>query len=118
MPGFNNSGKAIMLGALRAEITHISIHTDNPSTTGTQEVSGGGYARWAVDTGDFNTVSGGAFTTNKDHEFSGPANEDATHVGIWDGSTFLGGGAITGDNLFNAEGKFILQSGTSFNLNA
>jgi hypothetical protein len=117
MPGYNTDGKAIMLGALRAAIDEISLHSSDPGNNGANEVSGGTYARWAVDTGDFTAVSGGAFATNDDHEFDGPAAGAATHFGIWADSTFVGAGAITGDTQFNSEGKFVLQSGTALDLN-
>jgi len=124
MPGFNNSGKAVMLGALRTAITHISLHTASPGTTGLNEVSGGdepAYSRKSVQASDWTAVDAGSFEldADKDLEFRGPNNGDCTHFGIWgSGPTFYGGGAITGDTKFNAEGDFILKAGTSIDLNA
>jgi hypothetical protein len=120
MPGFNNDGKAVMLGALRTAITHISLHSASPSTTGANELSGNGYARWAIVTADdFSAVSAGAFTTLVDETFTTAPSQTITHIGIWGaGPTFYGGGTITGDTAANAEGAFILKEGTSINLNA
>jgi hypothetical protein len=118
MPGFNNDGKAVMLNALRSAVDGISLHSASPSTTGANELSGNGYSRQAVTTADFNTVATGAFTTNKDFTFTTAASQTITHIGLWDDTLFLGGGAITGDTAANAEGSFVLQSGTSINLNA
>jgi len=121
MPGFNNDGKAVMLGALRTAITHISLHSSSPSTTGANEVTGGdpAYARVAVTATDWTAVDAGAFELDADQPFSGPASGNCTHFGIWgSGPTFYGGGAITGDTTFNAEGDFILKAGTSIDLNA
>jgi hypothetical protein len=120
MPGYTDNAKNGMLGQLRGRITHLSIHTASPGSNGANEVAGGdpAYARAAVTTSDFTAASGGAFSLDEDQPFAGPAAADATHFGTWDDSTFLGGGAITGDNAFNAEGEFILKAGTSFDLNA
>ena len=121
MPGFNNDGKAVMLGALRTAITHISLHSASPSTTGANEVTGGSpaYARVAVTASDWDAVATGAFLLSEDTPFNGPASGTASHIGLWgSGPTFYGGGAITGDTAFNAEGAFILKAGTSVNLNA
>lgn len=116
---FTNEGKALMLEALRTGIAEISLHTADPSTTGANEVTGGSpaYARAAVTAVDFAAVSAGAFTLAADISFSGPASGACTHVGIWDGANFLGGAAITGDQAFNAEGAYVLQAATEFNLN-
>ena len=114
---FTNNAKDGMLGPVRGRITDLSIHTGDPSTTGANEVSGGGYARVAVTTSDFTSPSAGAFTLNNDKDFVAGAATNALFFGAWDDTTFLGGGAITGDTAFNAEGDFILKSGTSFDLN-
>ena len=117
MPGYTDNAKNGMLGQLRGRITHISLHTASPGSAGTNEVSGGSYARASVSASNFTAASGGEFTLNAPLNFNGPASGAATHIGIWDASNFLGGGAITGDTAFNAEGAFILQAGTAFDLN-
>lgn len=117
---YTDAGKAMMLGALRNGITHISLHDGDPGDNGANEIDGTGndYERAAVTSADFSGISEGEFTLDEPIEFDGPANGPCTHAGIWDGATFLGGAPITGDQQFNAEGKYLLQDTTSFNLNA
>lgn len=119
MPGWSDDAKDGMLGQVRGRLTHLSIHTATPGTNGANEVTGGApaYARAAVAPTDFTAPSGGVFTLIADTPFSGPIAEDALWYGAWDGTTFLGGGAITGDTVFNAEGNFVLKAGTSMDLN-
>jgi hypothetical protein len=103
-------------------VTHLSLHTADPTTTGNNEVTGGSYARVSVSASDF-AVAGnsiqGAILLSADKQFAGPASGTATFFGTWGaGPTFLGGGTITGDTAFNAAGEFILKAGTAMNLNA
>ena len=118
MPGFNNYGKALMLNEVRNVATHISLHSGDTGDAGLNEISGGGYARWAVTTADFTAVSEGAFLTNADHTFDAEPAQSAPYIGLWDNSNFIGGGAVTGDTEANAEGEIVLKAGTSINLNA
>jgi len=126
MPGFTNDAKNTMLAALVGlatptnTVTHISLHTADPGSNGASEVTGGdpAYARVAVTEANWDAAANGEITLAADTPFDGPAGGDATHMGIWDGTTFLGGGAITGDTTFNAEGDFVLQAGTRLDLNA
>jgi hypothetical protein len=109
-----------MLTALRAEITDISIHTADPGTTGASEVATGAYARVPVTTADWNAASAdaaGEVRLNNDKAFVAAAATNALFFGLWDSTVFLGGGAITGDTVFNAEGNFTLKAGTKFDLN-
>lgn len=116
--GYTNEAKSIMLSALRGDVAEISLHTNDPGTAGDNEVSGGGYSRASAPAADWGTPSEGSVSLSSDKEFSGPPSGTCSHFGLWDGSdTFLGGGTITGDTSFNAEGDFILKAGTSFDLN-
>lgn len=116
---YTDFAKAKMLTPLRADMTHLSLHTADPSTTGANEVTGGdpAYARVAVTTANFNAIATGAFTVVADIAFNGPASGGVTHMGSWHGTDFLGGAALTGDATFNAEGDYLITTATSFNLN-
>jgi hypothetical protein len=116
MPGYTDNAKDGMLGQVRGRITHLSLHTASPGDSGANEVTGGGYARAAVGGADFTSPAAGEFELNNDKECDGPASEARSHFGAWDDATFLGGGAITGDTMSNAEGKFVLKAGTSFDI--
>ncbi|HLU96897.1 MAG TPA: hypothetical protein VKZ89_08680 [Thermobifida alba] len=93
-------------------LAYASIHTDDPSTTGANEVTGGGYARQEI---TWNPATGAVATADGTLSFSGPANEDATHLGFWsaaESGTFRGAVALTGDQTFNSEGEYNVTSVT------
>ena len=124
MPGFTEAARNTMLAAITGKaspsntITHISLHTASPGSNGANEVTGGdpAYSRAEVTEADWDAAASGEIALAEDIAFDGPANGDATHMGVWDGSTFLGGGAITGDTTFNAEGDFVLQAATKLSV--
>lgn len=117
MSFLTDNAKNGALGQLRGRITHVSTHTALPNATGSNETTGGGYARVTAPPADWSAASGGAFSTLANKTFAGPASSAATYFGVWDTTTFLGAGAITGDVAYNAEGAFVLLSGTAINLN-
>ena len=117
MPGWTEAVRDGWLSGTRTSVSHLSIHTADPGDNGANEVAGGtpAYERAAITPStDLTAVSSASFATEADIDFDGPANEDALFVGAWDGSTFLGGGAITGGASFSSEGEFRLLAGTSF----
>ncbi len=108
---FSTTAKNLMLDALTANL--ISVHTGDPGSAGANnEVTGGGYARVAA---VFNAAASGQRLLNADVEFSGPANEDATYIGVWNstGPVFLGRTALTGDITFNSLGEFTIKATTT-----
>lgn len=78
--------KESLAGSFAALATHASLHTADPGTTGTSEVTGGSpaYARvaitWTAGSSD------GVYTTNT-LTFNLPASTAVTHVGLWSAST-------------------------------
>ena len=121
---YTNDAKHMMLAALVGKttpdtpVTALSLHSADPSTTGANEISGGGYARITVTDTDFDAPASGEVLLNNDKLFSGTASQVVSHFGAWNGTTFLAGGAITGDGAFNSSGEYTLQTGTKFDLNA
>lgn len=89
-----------------------SIHTSAPDATGSNEVTGGGYARQAV---AFDPATSAVASLDATLAFSGPASGAATHIGFWSassGGTFRGFKALTGDQAFNAAGEYEVTSVT------
>ncbi len=74
-----------LAGSYAALATHASLHTADPGTTGTSEVTGGSpaYARIALTW----TAGGsdGIYTTSA--TFNLPASTAVTHVGLWSALT-------------------------------
>lgn len=109
MAGLNNASKNLMLDALGAVAVFASLHTADPGTTGTSEVSGGSpaYARKAI---TWNAASGGGLDNNANPVFDVPAGTTVTHFGLWSlvsGGTFYGSGDIT-DEVFAGQGTYTL----------
>lgn len=92
--------------AVTNQATYASLHTSAPNTSGSNEVSGSGYARQPVTWG---SVSGGSASMSGTLDFDGPASGTVTHLGLWDapsGGTFLDSEPLTGDQSFNAAGEY------------
>lgn len=110
MAGLNNTSKNLMLDALGAVAVWASLHTADPGTTGTSEVSGGSpaYARKAI---TWNAASGAGLDNNANPVFDVPAGTTITHFGLWSASsagTFYGSGDIT-DEVFGGQGSYTLS---------
>lgn len=92
--------------AVRDRAAYVSLHTANPGSSGSNEVSGSGYARQPVTWGN---VTDGQTSMDGTLAFTGPASGPVTHVGFWTaqtGGTFVWGQALTGDQSFNAAGMY------------
>lgn len=128
MFAYTNAAKASMLADFVGKteptdpVTHLSLHSADPSTTGANETSD---SRITIAESNWSGPAGGFVELLSDWTFAGPASGNVTHFGIWNatdpaasGGTFLGGGAITGDATFNSGGEYVLQSETSLDLNS
>ena len=113
MGAFVEAAKNSMLDAL--SITHISLHDDDPSTTGANEVSGGSpaYARQAA---TINAAASSSRALDADVTFDVPTGTTVMHVGYWSAlteGTFHGSDPVTNEE-FNAQGEYkVLASGTT-----
>lgn len=92
-----------------ARITHVSLHTADPGTTGASEATGGSpaYARRAVTFAD-PEVDGTA--TTAEVTFDVPAGT-YTHFGAWSAATagtFRGGNALAASQTFSSQGQLKL----------
>jgi hypothetical protein len=89
----------------------MSLHTADPGGTGTNEVTGGGYARATI---NFNAASGAVAALPSTVSFTGPAAQAITHVGFWTsgGAAWLGSVVPTGDLAFNASGDLDVTAAT------
>lgn len=98
---FTTAGKDLMLDGLPSTL-YVSAHSALPDNAGSNEISGGTYARQSVTI----AASSGA---NRDSttvpELSIPASSTITHLGYWSaatGGTFLGYKAILSETFNNA----------------
>ena len=115
MGAFVAAAKNTMLDSLT--VAYASLHSDDPSTTGANEVSGGSptYARKAV---IFDAAAASARALNADVTFDVPA-ETIKYVGYWTlatGGVFHGSDAVTNE-IFAAQGEYkLLAAGTSLTI--
>lgn len=105
----NDAALNLGANAIKAGITHLSLHTATPNSSGSNESTAARKpAGWGtVATGDFSTTNV-AFT-------GGAANGPVTHVGYWSAitaGTFYGYEAITGDITFNSAGEYTITNAT------
>lgn len=103
--GLTTTAKNTMLDALT--ITHVSLHTTDPGATGTNEVTGGSYARKAI---TMAASSGGSRSASTQPVFDVPAGTVA-YVGFWNNTTFLGSDDLTTE-VYAAPGTYTLTSAT------
>lgn len=100
-----------MLDAFAGVAGYVSLHTDNPSTAGANEVAGGTYARkltpWAAS-------SAGSLTTDSNIVFDVPAATTIKFVGYWSavsGGTFYGSRALNENQTFATAGTYTISAG-------
>ncbi len=107
----NTAGKNAMLGGLTAVATHVSLHTADPGSTGTSEVSGSPYARelsnWAA-------ASGGTAVNAGSIVFDVPGSTTITHLGYWSalsGGTFYGARELDASQTYATSGTYTIAAG-------
>jgi len=111
---YMDGAKNVMLTALRSELTQVSLHSSDPGTTGTNELTGGTYARKAV---TLTVPSAGAMNVSNAPEFDVPPSATVAWVGFWAGSTFRAKAAVTTEVYSTNGGKYTLLNTTVLDLN-
>ncbi len=103
----NDAALIIGANAIKAAITHVSLHTTGVVTSSTSESTAARRpVTWATDADGDLTVSNVAFT-------GGAANGPVVRVGYWSaltGGTYYGGSLLSGDQAFNAAGEYTVTS--------
>lgn len=108
----STAGRNAAAGGVSAVAAYISLHTGDPGTTGTAEVTGGAYARksatWAA-------ASGGAVAISNDPVFDVPASTTITHYGLWSAATsgtYYGSGSLSASEAYTAAGTYTMTDNT------
>lgn len=106
----NDAALNVGANAIKAAITHVSLHTAAPNASGSNESTAGRQAvAWGtVATGDFSSTAALNFT-------GATANGPITHVGYWSAGTagtFYGSQALTGDTTANSAGEYTVTTAT------
>lgn len=78
-------------------MTHVSLHTASPSTTGANEnANTGSYGRQAC---SWNAASSGSKTNSTALTFNTAGSVAVTHFGTWNSATYAGGNYSIGGAL-------------------
>lgn len=114
MPGLTNSGKAAALNGFTASATFASLHTADPGTNGTAEVTGGSpaYARKAI---TWAAPSSGSVATSANLVFDVPGSTTISYIGYWTaatGGTFLGSRSLDTAQTFATQGTYTITAGS------
>jgi hypothetical protein len=113
MAGLTASGKGALLSGFTASATYASLHTADPGSDGSSEVTGGSpaYARKAITWG---SPSNGSVSSSGNLAFDVPGSTTITHIGYWSADTagtFLGSRALDTNQTFATQGTYTITSG-------
>lgn len=86
---FTTTAKNAMLDALRVLMTHTSLHSSFPGSTGLNEITGGSYARQAT---SYNAAAAGETALTAAELFDVPAGSTVAWIGAW--------GALSGGTFY------------------
>lgn len=102
----NDAALIVGANAIKAAITHISLHTAGAVTLSTSESTAARKpVTWATDADGDITTGPHAFT-------GGTASGPVVRVGYWSAltaGTYYGGALLTGDQAFNAAGEYTVN---------
>lgn len=123
MAGYATGAKHAMLAELGTVALYASLHTADPGSTGSDEVTGGSpaYSREAITwhTPATNGASSGEMKASNQPTFDVPAGITITHVGLWSAATSgtYYGNADVANESYSAQGLYSLLDFT-LDLNA
>jgi len=111
MAGLVDDGKNLLLEGFSGSVAFVSLHTADPSTDGSSEVSGGSYTRepasWA-------SAASASVSTSASIVFDVPGSTTITHLGYWSASTsgtFYGSRALDVSQEYATAGTYTIASG-------
>lgn len=113
MAGLTVAGENALLAGLTASATYASLHTADPGSNGTSEVTGGSpaYARKSI---TWAAPSNGSVATSANLVFDVPGSTTISYVGYWTAATsgtFLGSRALDTPQTFATQGTYTMTSG-------
>lgn len=114
MAGLVNAAKNSMLDQLGTLAAYASLHSADPGTGGSSEISGGSpaYARKAI---TWNAAASGSKTNSNTLTFDVPASTTVSYIGYWSassGGTFYGSRALSASETFTGQGTYTVTSST------
>jgi len=109
--GLTNAGTGAMLLGFANSATFLSLHSADPATNGSSEISGGSYARQSI---SWSSPTSGSTYNSSLIVFSLPAGASVSYVGYWsalNGGTFYGSRALDATNAFPSAGSMTIAIG-------
>ena len=113
MAGIVAAGANLMLTGLTTNAVFVSLHTADPGTSGTSEVTGGSpaYARKSI-----TWTAAAASTTSNSAQvvFDVPTSTTIRFLGYWSASTsgtFYGSRALDANQTYTSQGTYTLAIG-------
>ena len=94
------------LDTIAGRIDSVSLHTADPGTTGANELTGGGYTR---QTPAWGSATSAAVEVTTPISFNIAAGNEIQYVGFWEGTTWMGSGALSEPEQFNNDGQLTIQ---------
>ena len=108
---YMDSLKNLMVQA--SDINLVSLHSADPGTTGTNELSGGSYAKETI---TFAAASGGEKAVNNAPVVNVPASATVAWVGLWAGATFRAKKQVTTETYSENGGTYQVQNTSKLTL--
>lgn len=107
----NDTAFDLMLDGLTVAATHASLHTSNPGSDGSNELTGTGYARQSI---PWAAAASGTATTDDAVVFTVPADRTISHIGYWSASeagVFYGFRELDTPQTFATAGTYTIAAG-------
>jgi hypothetical protein len=113
MAGLSNAGKAAMLTGLTGVALYASLHTADPGTTGTSEITGGApaYARLGITWRAAGVPTAGQVSNSAAMTFNVPPSTSIGWIGYWSAvtaGTYEGGYALSAVEAFTGQGTYTI----------
>jgi hypothetical protein len=108
MAGLVDAGKGLMLTGFTTGVTHVSLHTADPSTNGANEVSASPYTRELI---SWASPASGSVQNDVQVVFDVPGSSTITHLGYWSASTsgtFYGARQLDTNQTFATAGTYTI----------
>ena len=111
MAGLIDAGKNLMLDGFAASALYVSLHSADPGTAGTAEITGGSYARQSAAWG---SASAASLANDVNIVFNVAGTTTINHLGYWSadsGGTFYGSVQLDAEQTFATPGTYTIATG-------
>lgn len=107
----NSNGLNAQVSGLTAVASYASLHTAEPNTSGSNEVTGGSYTRESI---SWDSATNGTAVSSAPIVFDVPGTTTITHLGYWSaasGGTFYGSRQLNAQQTYATDGTYTIAVG-------